>query len=479
MALKIRLTSFENSSILRKMTVLYFLMSIIPVSVLYFLYMQLREIGRIDITESNLSLTLFFMVLGVAVGYIAMRSMIGKIIDITKENRQALEEILGPDQIRALSSGDGNEITILAKSFNEIIAALEENVRNLELAKKTLHSVLARVGEGIISMDNIDNFLNLIVETVTEAIQADIGLIILVNDNIPEEMFVKSICGKHLTNAKLLKFRRDNPIFKDVLESKKAQIIDKIPRDGGHATLFRVPLLCAPLVLHDHVIGIILVCGRRSEEVFNNDEIHLMNNLANQTAVAIENSKLNENAGKTYFETIAALALAVEAKDPFSRGHLERVSKMVVRMAEELNLNQDDINTLRDAARLHDIGKIGVTDKVLVKQGPLTAQEMDMMKKHCEIGEGIIKPIRSLRNLCDLVRHHHEKLDGTGYPDGLKGTQIHPLVRILTVADIYDALTADRPYRIAFPKDRALEALRSMKDQVDQRIVEVLARLVS
>jgi len=139
-------------------------------------------------------------------------------------------------------------------------------------------------------------------------------------------------------------------------------------------------------------------------------------------------------------------------------------------------LSQEDMKILRDGARLHDIGKIGITDNVLMKNGPLTTQEMGMMKKHCEIGEGIIKPIRSLRSLCDIVRHHHEKLDGSGYPDELKGDQIHLLARVLTVADIFDALTSNRPYRQAFSKERAREELRNMKDQLDQKVVEAFIK---
>ena len=197
-------------------------------------------------------------------------------------------------------------------------------------------------------------------------------------------------------------------------------------------------------------------------------------NLTLQTAVAIENSRLNEDAEKTYFETISALALAVEAKDPYSRGHLDRVANWVLKIGQKLNLSEDELKILRDAARLHDIGKIGVLDDVLKKAGSFTPQEREMMQKHVEIGEGIIKPISSLRPLCDIIRHHHEFLDGTGYPDGLKGGEISQLTRVLTVADIFDALTTDRPYRRAFSVAEAKEILREMKDKLDQDIVKIL-----
>ena len=120
------------------------------------------------------------------------------------------------------------------------------------------------------------------------------------------------------------------------------------------------------------------------------------------------------------------------------------------------------------------VGKIGIPDEVLLKPSHLTTPEMDMMKKHTEIGESIIRPIGSLRHLCDIIRHHHEKLDGSGYPDGLKGDEISLLVRITTVADIYDALTTDRPYRVKFSFAESHKILRSMKDQLDQSVVEAL-----
>ncbi len=217
---------------------------------------------------------------------------------------------------------------------------------------------------------------------------------------------------------------------------------------------------------------------RITEDTYVEEDLSLFYNLALQTAVAVENSRLNEDAEKTYFETISALALAVEAKDMYSRGHSDRVSKYVMQIGKKLNLDPKELNVLRDAAKLHDIGKIGVTDQILKKEGPLTTEEMDMMKRHPEIGEGIIKPIRSLKSLCDPIRHHHEKLDGTGYPDRIKAGEISLLTRILTVSDIYDALTSQRSYRGAFTSEKALEELRKMKDQVDQKIVDILASLL-
>ncbi len=474
MATRLKLTSFENSSLLRKLTIFYFVISIVPFGFLYYLYLKMDSNGRIEISADRFNSALFWVGLGIFVGYFAMRTMIGKLTDITRRNTETLEQILGIEKIKSISTGSSNEIAILAKSFNEITSRLEENIRNLELAKKTLHSVLSRVGQGLSSMDNIDTFLHLIVETMTESLQSQNGALFLL-DETRKEFCLKIAYGPSINANSQLHLPAGGGLFSPALIANKAMLISKISHDDNPAVIFRPPVICAPMILHEHTIGVMAVWGRKSEEVYNDEELNLFYNLALQTAVAIENSRLNEDAEKTYFETISALALAVEAKDPYSRGHSDRVARLCVELGKQFKLEQPDLNILRDAAKLHDLGKIGVTDAVLKKDGPLTHDEMEMMKRHCEIGEGIIKPIRSLKNLCDPIRHHHEKLDGSGYPDRLKAGQITLLTRILSVADIYDALTSERSYRPPFSSQKAFEELRRMKDQIDQKIVDALA----
>ena len=477
MASRLKLTSFENTSLLRKLTIFYFVISIVPFGFLYYLYLQLQNTGRIEIDIKTFNNALLWVGSGVFLGYFAMRHLVSKVTDITRRNTETLEQILGVEKIRSLSSGNSNEIAILAKSFNEITSRLEENIRNLELAKKTLHSVLSRVGEGISSMDNIDNFLHLIVETMTESLQSQAGALFLIDES-RNELYLKVAYGETVSSSPQIRIPLDGGFFSSVIRSHKAELITSIPSDSNPSSFMRPPVICSPMVLHDHVIGVMAVWSRKSENEYDSEELNLFYNLALQTAVAIENSRLNEDAEKTYFETISALALAVEAKDPYSRGHSDRVARYCIQIGKELSFTQADLNLLRDAAKLHDLGKIGVTDAVLKKEGTLTNDEMEMMKRHSEIGEGIIKPIRSLKNLCDPIRHHHEKLDGSGYPDRIKGAEITLLTRVLTVADIYDALTSERSYRRAFTQQKAFEELRKMKDQLDQRVVDALAAVL-
>jgi putative two-component system response regulator len=155
-----------------------------------------------------------------------------------------------------------------------------------------------------------------------------------------------------------------------------------------------------------------------------------------------------------------SLALSIEAKDPYTEGHCDRLSKYSVALGEKLGLPQDLRVALRRGGLVHDIGKLSVPESILLKPGPLTPEERKIMEQHTVIGERICAPLRSFRHVLPIIRHHHEKQDGSGYPDGLKGENIPLTARILQITDIYDALTTDRPYRKALPLDKALSILR-------------------
>ncbi len=162
-----------------------------------------------------------------------------------------------------------------------------------------------------------------------------------------------------------------------------------------------------------------------------------------------------------YTEVIVALVEAMEAKDPYTRGHTQRVAELAVRIGQELRLGPERLRILNRAALLHDIGKIGVPDSILNKPAKLTEEEYAVVKEHPVRGYAMIKHVKSLQQELGGVRHHHERLDGSGYPDGLKGDAIPLGARIIAVADVYDALTSPRPYRDAWPRERALALIDS------------------
>jgi putative two-component system response regulator len=176
---------------------------------------------------------------------------------------------------------------------------------------------------------------------------------------------------------------------------------------------------------------------------------------------------------------VFALARSVDSKQNLRNGHSERLVAYAEQLGESLGFGEEDLQELRIASWLHDIGKIGVPESILLKPGPLNAEETRIMREHPVIGEKICAPLKSLRSLLPVIRHHHEKMDGSGYPDGLRGEAIPLKARILQVADIYDALTTDRPYRGALPPEEALQILFSEAENgwLDASVVLKFSRI--
>jgi len=154
------------------------------------------------------------------------------------------------------------------------------------------------------------------------------------------------------------------------------------------------------------------------------------------------------------------LALTIEARDPTTNGHCERLARHAVALGKALGLGEEDLQALNRGGFLHDVGKVGVPDAVLLKAGPLTPEEFELMKRHPDIGDSLCAPLQSLRAVRPIVRFHHERLDGSGYPLGLRGDEVPLLAQIVGIADVYDALTSHRPYRPALSREEAACLLR-------------------
>ena len=195
-----------------------------------------------------------------------------------------------------------------------------------------------------------------------------------------------------------------------------------------------------------------------------------------RTQSLVNTKKLNDKLTSVE-DVLFALANAVEAKDSYTQGHTQRVADMAVLLGTKIAVSEQEINALRVGGVLHDIGKIGVPRQILNKQGPLSPDEWEIMKQHPTIGHKICLPMkRSLGPALDMIQHHHEKLDGSGYPDGLREDEIPTVARIMAVVDIYDALITDRPYRKGMSREKALSILQEEADEgkLDKSVVEQL-----
>ena len=195
-------------------------------------------------------------------------------------------------------------------------------------------------------------------------------------------------------------------------------------------------------------------------------------------AALVARAHMADELEKTSAATLVTLSRALDARDQDTEGHSERVATLAVEIGREIGMKETDLRSMRMAALLHDIGKIGVPDAILRKPGPLDEQEWALIRKHPQIGYDILQNIPFLNPALDAILHHHEKFNGKGYPTGLRGETISLSARILSVVDVYDALTSHRPYRSAFPAENALEMIRrEAGQQFDPEVTKALIRV--
>ena len=219
-------------------------------------------------------------------------------------------------------------------------------------------------------------------------------------------------------------------------------------------------MVTVPVKAKDKVIGVLQAINRLEGKLFDEEDLRLLESLADQVAIALENARLYEEQRLTFLQTAEALAMAIEKRDIYTGGHTRRVRDYCMAMVNYLNLSPEEKKWLELAAILHDVGKIGVDDQVLRKPGKLTDEEFAQIRAHPTIGYEIMSHIKTLHEVIPGMRHHHERPDGRGYPDGLHDDKIPFLARIIAVADTYDAMTSDRPYRKGLSDQAALEELR-------------------
>lgn len=207
------------------------------------------------------------------------------------------------------------------------------------------------------------------------------------------------------------------------------------------------------------VIGVIEVLNRTDGSSFTNQDLETLTSVASTAAMAIENTKLHQSVLEAYKNTIKALAATLDAKDRYTCGHSQRVMEYALLGGVSLSLSREELEILEYAGILHDIGKIGIVDSILTKPERLTDNEWQIMRQHPQIGANILKDVPFLVSARPLILHHHEKYDGTGYPDRLRQEETPVGARLLAVADAFDTMTTDRSYRAAPGVDYAFAEL--------------------
>jgi HD-GYP domain-containing protein (c-di-GMP phosphodiesterase class II) len=243
-------------------------------------------------------------------------------------------------------------------------------------------------------------------------------------------------------------------------------------------------MVCVPLRIRGETIGVLQALNKvssisdartpiKSQALFHDEDRKLLEALSHQVSIAVENSRLYENLKKSFFETVEAMAEAIEKKDHYTGGHTKRVVHYSLCISKYLNLTAEELERVRLGALLHDVGKIGIEDKILKKQSPLDDDEWTIMQKHPGLGFDIMSRVESLKDVIGGMHFHHERWDGKGYPRGLKGEQIPRIARIIAVADAYDAMVSTRPYRKGMdPKIAYDEIVKNRGTQFEPEVVD-------
>lgn len=238
--------------------------------------------------------------------------------------------------------------------------------------------------------------------------------------------------------------------------------------------------ICVPVKIKEKIIGVINVSEHENGDNFTKASVDLLMMLANQAAIALENARLLQDLQELFDESITALANAIDARDPYTRGHSQRVTEYSIKMAKKMDVTWEEAEYIKYAALLHDIGKIHIRDDILNKPGKLTDEEFEEMQKHPVYGAKILEPVKRFKTILPYMFHHHEKYAGKGYPNHLSGEEIPLAARIITIADSFDAMTSDRPYRKGLSIEAAANELkRNSGTQFDPEIVEIFMKIIN
>ncbi|MEK6777670.1 MAG: HD domain-containing phosphohydrolase [bacterium] len=338
---------------------------------------------------------------------------------------------------------------------------IEELNENLQSKIEEL-SIMYSTGEMACHSENMEDLFDRMIEMASSITKGE-DISILIIDRETDALVPKRLHGDgNLIHPIPL---REGAIGKAVLENRTLMIpagkLSPISAAGKTNSNF----LALPMAIKDEVFGSLNIS---KASPFSAKELHLLNNMLSKFTMAIENHALYESIYENLTDTLRSLVMAVEAKDLYTKDHSQRVTDLAILIANEMGRSRAEMETLRFSGFIHDIGKIGIQDTILLKPGSLTDTEWESIRTHPVIGENIVKPLKFLHEERLIIRHHHERFDGTGYPDGIKGEEIPLLARILAVADTYDAMTSSRPYRTAKGHDFAVEEIiRSRNTQLD------------
>jgi putative nucleotidyltransferase with HDIG domain len=386
--------------------------------------------------------------------------------------KEGTERIARLDFETPVKVNSGDEFQDLANSFNHMAGRLGRQLGALE--------TINQIDRAILSSLDTEKIVSTVLNRMRQILPFDCVSISLLDPHAPGQLRTYLRSQAHdvesepescsITSEELQQLHHYSEVV--LLDSRHTlpAYLHRANRRGMKS------FFLLPLVIQGKALGVISL-GHSFLPALSDEDIFHTRQIADQVAVALSNAGLVQELEDLHLGTLTALARAIDAKSAWTSGHSERVTQLAMRIGRVCGLSPRDLETLHRGGMLHDIGKIGVPAGILDKPGKLTTEEFQLMREHVRIGARILEPIPGFEQIIPIVLQHHEWFDGSGYPDGLAGENINLLARIFALADCYDALTSDRPYRRALDHERVMEMIETETGtHFDPKVVRALPR---
>jgi putative nucleotidyltransferase with HDIG domain len=404
-------------------------------------------------------------------------------------------ELVG--SLNAMTTGEKRDFTedelLLLQGIADQAALAIINTRLYKDARRRLEHLqaLRAIDVAIASNHDSHKTFEVLLEQITRQLEVD-AVVILILDKNRQQLEYAASRGFHTPTLRFTRLRLGEGIAGRAAQQRKIIRIDDLRTDPQ--TLSYSPSLAregfasyyaAPLIAQEQVTGVLEIFHRTLLEP-DQEWLDFLETLAGQLAIAIESTslfadlqKMNEELFKAYDSTIEGWSHALDLRDKETEGHTLRVTELTLELARAFGFSEAELVHVRRGGLLHDIGKMGIPDRILLKEGPLTPEEWEIMRKHPDYAHEMLLPIEYLRPAVDIPYCHHEKWDGTGYPRGLIREEIPLIARIFAVVDVWDALTSDRPYRPAWSREKTLAHIQEQAGtHFDPHVVEVFMSLI-
>ncbi len=410
------------------------------------------------------------VLIALALGAVAIRRCLGPLQKILETS----DRVAGWDFDARAEVGSGDELDDLAKSFNVIASRLNKQFHTL--------TTMAEIHRSILGSLDTDSVVETVLTRTRDVLPCDCLSVTLLSGTAKERAdvfvasfdqgFEKTTESARITDAEMEKLYECSEYTELTRDDELPDFVRPLASRGCKR------FLVLPIVLLGRLTGAITL-GQRKGTEHPAEDLALVRQFADQVTLALSKSRLIEQLDQLHLGTLTAFARAIDAKSPWTAGHSERVTKLAVKIGRDMGLSQVDLERLNRGGLVHDIGKIGVPPEILDKPGRLTDEEFELMRQHTLLGARILEPIPAYADVIPIVLYHHERFDGKGYPHGLAGEKIDRNARILAVADCFDAMKSDRPYREGMPLGQVLSIIdKGAGTQFDPEAVKALMRVI-